>query len=770
MKNYLILFVLFLGACTNNSIPKYKNPDLPIEERISDLMKRMTIEEKEAQLYPFRSRDTAAFDQEGNYIGTLDTAALYHGVGSFSSRGWGQSHGYVYRAKCINGIQKYMLEKSRLGIPVFFMGEALHGYMAKNATSFPQAIGLGCSWDTILLEQVFSAAALEAASRGTRIVLSPVVDLARDPRWGRTEECYSEDLYLVSRLGAAAVFGFQGRDAMIDNHHVAVTLKHFAGHGQSEGGRNIAPVNFSEREFREGPLFPFEFIMKHANARGVMVSYNEWDGIPNHVNHKLLTEILRDEWGFTGMVMSDGGGMNVTYRDHLAAKDSAESGILSIKAGMDYDLGSNGCFYHMADFVKQGRVSEADLDRAVRDVLRLKFTLGLFENPYADIENLEKVTNSQEHKDLAYKAAAESMVLLKNDNNTLPFDESGIKTLAVIGPNAAGVHLGGYSNFPHEGISVLEGIQMYAKDKFKVLYSEGCKLTLNKECHWQVNENPILNDPENDKLLIAEAVKTAKQSDAVVLVIGENELICREGWSDSHLGDRDNLDLVGMQQELADAILKTGKPVVILLINGRPISINELAKKAPAILECWYPGQEGGRAVADVIFGKINPSGKLSLTFPRSAGQLPCYYDHKPSRFRNYVLADSSPLFPFGFGLSYTSFEYAKLSIEPAVIKAGETSTVTVEVKNNGLVKGDEIVELYIHDLISLPTRPVMELRDFARISLEPGESKIVTFNLTPDKLEAFGINMKREIQSGDFEVMVGKSSVDYSSVILKVE
>jgi beta-glucosidase len=767
MKKILALFFILAGANSTAQILPYKNSHLPIEQRVNDLLQRMTLEEQAAQLIGKFSIDSLAFDESGNFISMKDTALLNLGLGSYSVWSLRHEHSLRRQVQCINGIQRYMIEKTRLGIPVFTFGESLHGFMAEHATSFPQAIALGSTWDTALVEQVFSASALEASSRGTRQVLSPVIDLARDPRWGRTEECYSEDPYLVSRLGMAAVFGFQGRDSLIDNHHVAVTLKHFAGHGQPEGGRNIAPVNYSEREFRENHLYTFEMAVKKAHARSLMASYNEWDGVPNHVNHKLLTDILRGEWGFNGFVMSDGGGMDVTYREHLAALDSLESGILSINAGIDYELGRGSCFGTLAEEVKKGKVSEAVIRRAAANVLRVKFECGLFDHPYADIDVVEQVTNSKEHKALALKAAHEAMVLLKNENlhghtgKTLPFDSTKIKTLAVIGPNAADIHLGGYSAIPMQGVSVLQGIQEFSEGKFQVLYAEGCKLTLNKECHWQVNENPILNNPENDRKLIAEAVKTATLSDAVVLVLGENELICREGWSENHLGDRDNLDLVGQQDELADAILKIGKPTVVLLINGRPMSINELSKRAPAIIECWYLGQETGHAVADVIFGKVNPSGKLTVTFPRSVGQLPCYYDRKPSRFRDYVLSDNSPLYPFGYGLSYTTFEYSNLQISQKSITTNGGTDISIDVRNSGTLKGDEIIQLYIHKLVSLPTRPIKELKDFQRISLDPGELKTVHFQLTPDKLAAIGMDMKRSVPTGAFEIFVGKNSVD---------
>ena len=761
MKSIItFLSISILTTCFAQQ-PLYKNPSMPVEARVNDLLQRMTLEEQAAQLYSTFSRDTLAFDENGNFIGTRDTAMLNRGIGGYAAWGFRRNGSIRRQAQCINGIQRYMIEKTRLGIPVFTFGESLHGFMADSATAFPQAIALGCTWDTTLIEQVFTASALEASSRGTRQVLSPVVDLARDPRWGRTEECYGEDPYLVSRLGMAAVFGFQGRDSLIGNHHVAVTLKHFAGHGQPEGGRNIAPVNYSEREFRENHLYPFEMAVTRAHARSIMASYNEWDGIPNHVNHKLLTDILRGEWGFNGFVMSDGGGMNLTYRVHHAAADSIESGILSINAGIDYELGNGSCFGSLAEQVKHGKISASVIRHAAADVLRVKFECGLFDHPYADIDLLERVTQSREHKALALKAAHEAMVLLKNENKTLPFDSLKIKTLAVIGPNAADIHLGGYSAVPMHGVSVLEGVREFAGNKFRVLYAEGCKLTVNKAVNWQVNENPILNNPEDDKKLIEEAVKTAKQSDAIVLVLGENELICREAWSEKHLGDRDDLDLAGRQDELAEAILQLGKPTVVLLINGRPLTINEVSKKAPAIIECWYLGQETGRAAADVIFGKVNPSGKLTVTIPRSVGQLPCYYDHKPSRYREYVLSDSSPLYPFGFGLSYTAFEYSHLQISPKAMTTDGTAEISIDVCNTGTMKGDEIVQLYIHDLISLPTRPVKELKDFVRITLDPGEMKTVHFKLTPDKLAAIGMEMKRTVPTGAYEIFAGKSSVD---------
>ena len=537
MKTLLILAAGALLACGAVAQTPYRDPAQPVEKRVADLLGRMTLDEKIAQLQGYRSDDPQAWDAQGNFIGGKDAARLDRGAGSFFSTA-GLQPGQFFRltprqaAQRTNAIQKYLTEKTRLGIPGFVFGEALHGFMSPGATSFPQAIALGGTWDPALLEQIFTATALEASARGTRQVLSPVLDLARDPRWGRTEECYGEDPYLVAQMAKAAIFGLQGRASAIDQHHVAVTLKHFAGHGQPEGGRNIAPVNYSEREFRETHLYPFEAAVRQANARSIMASYNEWDGVPNHVNHKLLTEILRGEWGFRGFVMSDGGGLDVLVENHHVAANVAQAGLLSLEAGLDYDLSSKGAFANLAEAVQTGRISEEVINRPVRNILRVKFECGLFENPFADVDLVEKVTNSPAHKALALKAAHEAMVLLKNDRQVLPFDAAKIKTLAVIGPNAADIHLGGYSAVPMQGVSVLAGLREFAGTSIAVRYAEGCKLTLNKECNWRVNENPLLSSPEEDRKLIAEAVQVAEQSDAVVLVLGNNELLDREAWSE----------------------------------------------------------------------------------------------------------------------------------------------------------------------------------------------------------------------------------------------
>jgi beta-glucosidase len=769
LAHLTLLTLLAAGAVRAGDAP-YRDASLPVDQRVRDLLGRMTLDEKVAQLQAYRIADEKAFDAQGNFLGGKDGEALMKGAGA--AYAGGDRFGKDARLRILrqNSMQRFMLTKSRLGIPLFTLAEALHGYMADGATSFPIPLALGSTWDTDLVEKVFTAAAREASSRGVRQVLAPVLDLARDPRWGRFEECYSEDPYLVSRMGLAAVYGLQGRGESIDAEHVAVTLKHFAGHGQAEGGRNVAPIDMTERDLRTDHLYPFEVAVKTGHAHSLMASYNEWGGIPNHVNHWLLTDVLRGEWGLEGYVMSDGAGIDRLLDEHHAAATYAEAGALSLEAGVDYNLGGKGqCFETLAALVKSGRVSQASVDRAAAGVLRVKFLTGLFERPYVDPDLYPKVMRSADNLALARTAAEEAAVLLKNDKGLLPLDPAKIKRLAVIGPNAADVHLGGYSPVPMEGESVLQGLKEFAGTSMEVLYSEGCKLTTNHASGWLVNEAPVLNDAADDSRLMDEAVATALKSDAVVLVIGECELLRREAW-DGHLGDRDTLELVGRQHELARAILATGKPVVVLLVNGGPLAIGDLKDEAHAVLECWYLGCQTGPAVADLIFGKASPGGKLTVTLPRSVGQVPDYYDHKPSRFREYVLSDSSPLYPFGYGLSYTTFAYSNLKVSPESIAPGGTATVTVDVANTGTVKADEIVELYIHETVSMPVRPVEELKDFRRVSLAPGEKRTVSFSLTPDKLEAYDIAMKRRVPSGDYEVLVGASSVDTAKAALRVQ
>jgi beta-glucosidase len=749
-------------------IAPYKDPKAPVEKRVKDLLKRMTIEEKAAQLMGLWNGGVEDFKDEI----FKDPAKMKEIFG----KGCHSIHPAPFKIKetvaLRNKIQQYLLENTRLGIPAMFVDEGQHGMMRPESTVFPQAIGLACSWDPILFENVYGIVAHEMRSRGTHHALTPVIDVCRDPRWGRVEETYGEDPYLNGVLSCAAVKGLQGtKNGKVAKNHVAATLKHLVGHGQSEGGQNQGPANYSLRVLYDYHMPPFKMCIDKVKPVSVMPSYNEVDGIPSHSNKWLLLDLLRKEWKYDGMIVSDYYGVDQLLLKHLVVHDEKEAAATAFNAGVQYELPQGNFYKLLPKLVKEGKVKQADIDRAVAQTLKLKFELGLFENPFIDWDEAIKVSKKPEHKASALKAAQESVVLLKNEGNLLPFPKNKYKKIAVIGPCAKDLYFGGYAGEPYEKVSLLEGITKKVGKQSEVLFAQGCKLTTNTTnsyFNWKYDDIVFATREENLKL-IKEAVETAKKADVIILAIGENEHLCREAWAKNHIGDNSTLDLFGEQQELADAMLASGKPVVVYLMNGRPLSVNRIAEKAPAIIEGWYMGQETGIAAADIIFGDVNPSGKLTITFPRSAGQLPMYYNHKPSaQFHDFLSEKIEPLFYFGYGLSYTHFSYDKLKLERKTIKARESVKLSVEISNNGKVYGDEIVQLYIRDKVSTVTRPVKELRDFIRVSLKAGEKKKVVFNITPDKLAFHNLKMKFAVEPGVFELMVGGSSRDQD--LLKTE
>jgi beta-glucosidase len=764
-QNLLLLAIIafLLPSCfSQESKPAYRDPSLAAELRAADLVKRMTLEEKVDQLAGGRRRAMSTASPEAK--------AIFEGLGKLYREDSQVSAHDAAEAR--NKAQHYLVEKTRLGIPAIFPGEALHGFMAYGSTSFPQVLGLASTWDPELVQNAFQAAADEMASAGVNQAFSPVLDLARDPRWGRTEETYGEDPYLVAHMGVAAINGLQGTSGMIDRHHVMATAKHFAAHGQPESGTNTAPANFSERDLRETFLVPFRAAVQDANVGSVMASYNEIDGIPNHINRWLLDRVLRQEWGFQGYVTSDGEGLQMLVRTHHVAADFAQAAREALAAGVDFDLSDGSVYATLLDQVRDGEVAEAELDRAVQRMLEAKFRLGLFENPYVDPDYAQKTTNNSEHQQLALKVAQKSIVLLKNEKNLLPLELKKLKTIAVIGPNAADVHLGGYSRDPGLGnqISILDGIRKRAGDGVKVLYSEGCKITTGKQGWSAWYENKVTQpDPQTELESIRAAARVARQADVAVVVVGENESTNREAWSEQHLGDRDSLDLLGSQETLVRAIVETGKPTIVLLINGRPLSINYVKEHVSAILEGWYLGEQGGSAAANVLFGDVNPGGKLPITFPRSVGQLPDFYNHKPSRNRGYLFNSREPLFPFGYGLSYTQFHFDNPRVEPKTIRTGGTAKVSVDITNTGDRAGDEVAQMYIHQRVASITRPVMRLGGFKRLRLEPGQKMTVDFTLTPEDLSLIDINMNRVVEPGIFDLMVGASSAETTSIALEV-
>ena len=771
-----IFAVASCAPAVAQEVPGYKNPKLSIEQRVADLLSRMTLEEKLAQIesaWGNRAfvRETQPFlvDEKGAFLPERAQITLKNGLGQVSrpSENPGGSGGPREMAELTNAIQKWVKENTRLGIPVMFHEECLHGHAAPKGTAFPAAIGLASTWDEALVHEVFTSVAAEVRARGVQECLAPVLDLARDPRWGRTEETYGEDPYLVTHIGLAAIRGFQGDAATIDKAHVMATAKHFAVHGQPEGGTNVSTGNYSERVVREYFLKPFEAAVKQGHVQTLMASYNEIDGIPAHGNKHLLDDILRHEWGFDGLVVSDYFGIAELQRVHHVVADNVAAAKLSLESGVDIELPFADAYPSLREQVQQGKVSQAMVDRAVGRVLHTKFVAGLFDDPFVDPAYADKITNSPEHQKLALRAAHESIVLLKNQNNLLPLDRSNYKRVAVIGPNAGELHLGGYSNKPGRGVSIFQGIKEKLGSSAEVFFAEGCKITESLP-EWDADK-VVLGDTALNTRRIAEAVSVAKKADVVILILGENEQTSREAWAKNHLGDRQSLDLLGNQDELAKQIVATGKPTVVLLLHGRPNSINYIAENVPAILDGWYLGQEGAAAAADVLFGDYNPGGKLPITVPRSVGQLPDYYYQKPSAKRGFVDGSVLPLFPFGWGLSFTTFKYSNLRLAQDAIGAEGQTTVTVDVTNSGAVRGDEVAQLYIHQTVSSVTRPVKELRGFKRVSLNSGETRTVEFTLGPDELSYLNRDMKRVVEPGTFEVMVGGNSVDLITTTLNV-
>lgn len=757
--------------------PAYQNPKLTPERRTKDLLARMTLEEKAAQMICiWRRKAETLVDADGQFDEAKARAAFKKGhglgqVGRLSDAGNGLDARRM--AEVANSIQRYFLEESRLGIPVIIHEECLHGHAAIGGTSFPQPIGLGATFDPDLVESLYAMTALETRARGAHQALTPVVDVARDPRWGRVEETFGEDPFLVSRMGIAAVRGFQGDGTFLKKTRVIATLKHFAAHGQPESGMNCAPANVSERVLRETFLYPFEQAIRHGGAISVMPSYNEIDGVPSHANRWLLRHVLRNEWGFQGYTVSDYYAIwELSYRPdthgHFLAKDKKEACALAVAAGVNIELPEPDCYLHLVELVRKGVLRESQLDELVAPMLLWKFRLGLFDDPYVDPEHAAAVAGCHAHRAWALQAARETVTLLKNEGALLPLDVRAIQTIAIIGPNADRPMLGGYSGQPAHCSTVLGGIRARVPKTVKVLYSEGCGIT--QPGSW--NQDEVLpSDPAEDRKLIAAAVRTARQADVLVLAIGGNQQTSREAWSLKHMGDRTSLDLIGRQNDLVCALLAVGKPVVVLLFNGRPLSIRDVAESVPAILECWYPGQETGTAIAEILFGDINPSGKLPITIPRSVGHLPAYYNHKPSARRGYLFDDVSPLFAFGFGLSYTTFEFSPPRLSKTRIRRDGSTRLSVEVTNTGTRQGAEIVQLYIRDLVSSVTRPVKELKGFRRVVLQPGETCTVIFEITAELLAFWDVNMRFTVEAGDFELMTGNSSrdCDLQKVILRV-
>ncbi|WP_298878601.1 beta-xylosidase [uncultured Polaribacter sp.] len=716
----------------------------------------------------------------------LGLISLFYACNSSDNNNFKSSKDKEIASKVQNLISKMTLEEKitemmqdapandRLGIPYMKYAEALHGVWLVldyygNTTVYPQAIAAASTWQPELVKKMASQTALEARALGVTHTYSPNLDvISGDPRYGRVEESYGEDPYLVSRMGVAFIQGLQGMgDEQFDENHVMATAKHFIGYPENRRGINGGFSDMSERRLREVYLPPFEAAIKEAQIGSIMPGHQDYNGVPNHMNTWLLKDILRDELGFDGFIVSDNNDVGRLQTMHFITETRTEAAILGLKAGVDMDLviGKNEklATYHinvLKDTITKNPKLMSYIDKATSRILTAKYKLGLFDSEPKEIDPKTVNAGKKEHQEFAYEMAKKAIILLKNDNNVLPLDMSKIKSLAIIGPNAhenrpkKGTYslLGGYSGLPPYYVSALDGIKAKVGDKVKINYAKGCDLLSNSKAGFPA------------------AISAAKKSDAVVLVIGGSRRTGGEG------ADRDNLDLYGVQKELVEAIHKTGKPVVAVLINGRALSINYVAENIPSILETWYLGMRSGDAIADAIFGDVNPGGKLTVSFPRSVGQVPVTYLMRPDFIGSgkglYIDSDKSPLFPFGFGLSYTTFKYSTPKFASATIGVDGNTTVSVDVTNTGDRAGDEVVQMYVRDDIASVGRYNKMLKGFERISLQPGETKTVTFKLGFDELNILNQQMKKVVESGTFTISVGASSQesDLQKVILTVK
>lgn len=752
----------------------YEDPSAPLEARIENLLQQMTLDEKTCQmvtLYGYKRvlKDDLPTPEWKELLWKDGIGAIDEHLNGFQQ--WGlppSDNAYVWPASrhawALNEVQRFFVEDTRLGIPVDFTNEGIRGVESYRATNFPTQLGLGHTWNRELIRQVGLITGREARMLGYTNVYAPILDVGRDQRWGRYEEVYGESPYLVAELGIEMVSGLQ------HNHQVAATGKHFAAYSNNKGAREgMARVDpqMSPREVENIHIYPFKRVIREAGMLGVMSSYNDYDGIPVQGSYYWLTTRLRGEMGFRGYVVSDSDAVEYLYTKHGTAKDMKEAVRQSVEAGLNVRCtfrSPDSFVLPLRELVKEGGLSEEVINDRVRDILRVKFLIGLFDAPYqTDLAGADREVEKEENEAIALQASHESVVLLKNADELLPLDINSTKKIAVCGPNAneEGYALTHYGPLAVEVTTVLEGIQEKTKSKAEVLYTKGCDLV---DAHWP--ESEIIDYPltDDEQAEIDKAVENARQADVAVVVLGGGQRTCGENKS------RTSLDLPGRQLQLLQAIQATGKPVVLILINGRPLSINWADKFVPAILEAWYPGSKGGTALADILFGDYNPGGKLTVTFPKTVGQIPFNFPCKPS---SQIDGGKNPgptgnmsringaLYPFGYGLSYTTFEYSDLDITPRVITPNESATVRLKVTNTGKRAGDEVVQLYIRDVLSSITTYEKNLAGFQRIHLEPGEAQELSFTIDRKHLELLDADMKWVVEPGDFVLMAGASSED---------
>lgn len=750
-----------LESITEDKVPVYKNPALPVGQRVEDLISRMTMEEKIGQMNMpcvYINELGKSIEEKAANCRKLAEGILIKDIGPFGGfftlANSILHEGPLQQADFFNELQKIAIEKTRLGIPLLQTEEGTHGLMCSGGTIFPEGPALGSMWNLDMVKDIYTVAAMEGRAVGIHQLFTLVVEPVRDPRLGRNEEAYSEDPYFCSRMAETIVNAVQGNDVSAKDKTVA-GLCHYPGQSEPVSGMERGAMEISERKLREVFLPPWVAGIKKAGALGVMATYPSIDGIPAHASEFVLTDILRNELGFKGLVLGEGSGLSTIVYEGLAA-DQKEAGPLALKAGVDVGISYEEAYLQpMIENIKEGKVSPELIDRAVRRILELKFKLGLFENPYVDPANALKVSHTPESQEISLEAAREGIVLLKNNNNILPLSKN-LKRIAVIGPNADNElnQLGDYTAkvVLQEITTVLDGIKEKVTPGTNVEYVMGC--------------NVIGTDLNQ----IAKAASAAKKADVAIVVLGENEWGAADRKGTSGEGyDVANLELTGLQEDLLKAIHKTGTPTILVLINGRPLAIPWAAENMPAIIEAWIPGEKGGTAVADIIFGDHNPSGKLSVTVPRHSGQLPVYYNYMPSKQEwidnhwgaAYADMPAKPLWEFGYGLSYTTYDYSNLKITPDRTGPYGEVIISCDVMNSGKVKGKEVVQLYIRDVKTTITRPVKELKGFDKVILEPGEKKTVEFVLNHESLGYYNRHMDFVVEPGTFEVMIGSSSQD---------
>lgn len=751
MKFFLIIIfsLAFLTACSKSDEFIYKNKNAATEERVEDLLKRMTIENKVAQMRMFHARLGIALSEDGNLGLSEDVRRrLSNGIGGIKNPG---EHLSPENAATLNNLlQKYIIENNSLGIPAFFVTESYNGIDAKGCTRFARPITLSSSWNLDLVKSVYNSMGREGRLRGLHLTHSPVADIARDPRFGRMSEGFGEDTYLTTEMIVQAVSGLQGDFHGLESTHIGAVTKHFGGYAQAAGGRNFASVEISPRTLIDEILPPFKAAVQRANTLGIMASHADINGVACHANPWLLTEVLRNQWGFQGYTVSDANDIGRLHYFMKVAETPEEAVIMALKAGMDLDLYAEDAYALLPAIVQEKPELIQYIDRAVRRVLRTKFILGLFDNPFVNPEEAKSQLRNAQAIELANKADLESIILLKNEGELLPLEPSKKINIALVGPLL--------------GSSTQESFEQVDGMRAIFISEKGFDLTNG------IGGVPELSSQEEMERGIAKIVSKSQKSDIIVLLVGGDEFTAKEASFNGALGDRDNICPVGLQDKLLLELKATGKPVVVVLKHRRTLAINTIVNEADAILDCWELSEFGDKAIAEVIFGKAVPSGKLPVTIPCSIGQLPFHYSQKEINFKKgYLFSDTNPLYPFGYGLSYTTFGYSNVKVSDTVLTKDGAITVTVDVKNTGNCAGKEVVQLYIRDLIGSVIRPAKELKGFEKIFLEPGETKKVEFSINSEMLEFTGINMEPVLEPGIFTIMLGSSPADLLTANFKL-